>query len=775
VAARADDAAEIAQAAALAPDEAALSRLAMELAARVDRLAAEAEPERLEAVADALGELVARARELDAGADPFQRFVVLGSDLAARTRDVRERLEERAGEDETALEALFRSSDWQRLDYSEAMLGYWTGWSQLSLGQRLPSGPERRTAMERAQLAFARSALELRLPRIATASLFGLAVARHDLGDLEGARRALERVERQLALSEDPALLGPALYELASVALEQDDVERGRAVAARIPAEALSREQRLVLMRLEAEAWLRRARAGRGGAEPAAALLRKLALEGGVHAEHAAALALRHWELLRGRDLGGIGDLLAAEDAFDARRYSEARDAYARVLAQPDAVPGLDLATTRFKYARCLAESGSRGAALEALERLLSDGAGASVRPHAAALYHSLAEELASADPGPAAEARALRAATILLDVAPEAPGADIARYRVARARETTRGSRVSLAELEKIPPSSPAYPAARMDLARLRSARLQGLDASGRAGTAAGRSAARELAADLDALQALLAEGRLEPEPARDAALAVFRAKAAAWSGDPAARVLAWVERAEAQPGLDAEGRRALIRLRLRVLVQAQDYAVLEDLLAARSDDEVLRDWPIWYEALVALSARSAPAPTLLAWHARLEPLAPAPARDALALGHGRALLATGRADEASAQARALVDRDARSGDAWLLYARALDASGAAGEAFRAWRSVARGVEVGTPRWLEAQLAAAAAARRAGDLENACRGVADVVRAAPELDARARAQLETLAEGCPPPTSESDTRAAPARSGGSDSRRDPP
>jgi tetratricopeptide (TPR) repeat protein len=761
----AESAGEIAGAAADARDEAALAELAKRLSRLVASLDAAAPPPRLESTTDALGKLVLRAREVEVGEASFDRLLSLGRELGARTRAVREHLEERAGEDEDALEKLYRSDDWQRLDYSDAMLGYWMGWAQLSLGQALRASPERRAAMRAAEAAFARSALELRLPRIAVASLFGLGVARHDLGDLDGARRTLERVKRQIEGSGDGAMLHLVLYELAAIALEQGELERGRGLAARIPAGDLSREQHLGLMRVEAEAWLRRANAGEGGADAAAALLRQLVAEGGDTAQWAAGSIARHWSVLAGRDVGPLGDLLTAEAAFEAGRFAEARDAYARALADPAAVPGLEPATTRYKYARSLAESGGRSAAADELEKLLADGGGAPVRGPAAALLHVVAEEIADADPGPTADRRALRAAEILLRVAPDSPGAGIARHRVARAREASDGRRSTLAELAKIPASSPAYPAARLDMARLRSAQLQQLEASGQADTKAGRRAARALAEDLDAVQALITAGRLAPEPGRDATLAVFRAKAAAWSGDAASDVLARVEAAAALPGLEASDRRALDRLRFRALARAGRFAELARARDARSDSEIRRDWPLWREVLAQLEARPAPPETLLPWYARLEPLAPAASRDDLSLEYARALLAAGRADVAVPRARSLALADPSWGDAWILYARALDATGADEDAYLAWSKVAGGVETGSSRWVDATLAAAAAARRLGEPERACRDAAELERRAPDLSERQSAQLAGFAAACPPPTAGSEPRAEPARS----------
>jgi hypothetical protein len=674
-------------------------------------------------------------------------------------------MEAAAGEDDSALERLYRSDDWQRLDYGDAMLGYWIGWAQLSRGQALPAGTDRRAAMQAAETAFARSALELRLPKIATASLLGLGAARHDLGDLDGARSALERLERQLEGDSDAELRSPALYELAAIAFEQGEIERGRELAARLPAEQLERPQRLDLMLREAEGWLRRADAEQGGAEAAASLLRQLIAAGGDSSQRAAALVERHWSVLAGRDVGPLGDLLTAESAFEARHFAEAADAYARALAAPDAVPGLEPATARYKYARSLAESERSAAAIHELEELLADGGGGPVRKPAATLLYGLAEAAAAAEPGPSSDARALRAAEILVAVAPDSPGAGNALLRVARSRETQGAAAASIAELAKIPAASPAYARARLDMARLRAARLQQLDAAGRLASAEGRSTARALLADLDTLQQLIAAGRLDPEAARDATFAVFRAKAAAATGAAPSEVFALLAAAEALPDQDAAGMRAIARLRLHTLVRAQRFAELATALGARSDAEIRSDWPLWLETLTQLEAQPAPPQTLLAWYERLAPLAPDASRDDLALGRGRALLAAGRAEDAVAAAQALTGANPSWGDAWLLQARALDATAADAEAYRTWSKVAAGVEVGSARWVDANLGAAEAARRLGDHERACLTVAVLADGTQPLGERQTARLARIRAECLAANAPGDTRLVPARS----------
>jgi hypothetical protein len=709
--------------------------------AALEERAAAAGPREFQRSADAFGELVARARALDAEVQIFAALLATRERLSARGDALRRRLEAGAGEDDAALEALYRSEDWQRLDYADAMLGYWAGWAQLARGQRLGAGDERRAAMTAAEAAFSRSALELSQPRIAAASLLGLGAARRDLGDLEGAVRVLEALELQLTQAPDSPLRDPVSYELACLAFMRGDLEEGLARARRLPADALSAGQRLALLRLEAEAWLGRAEKGDDAAEQAAARLREMSARGEAGAQIAAALAAEHRDLLAGLDVGPSGELLAAEAAFDAERWAEASERYARVLRDARRIPGLDLDAARYRRARALAETGDAEAAAQLLEQLLARGGGGALRAPAALLLHHLAERLASETPGPAAEARALRAARARLELVPEGPGADHARYRVARSGGTSADTASRIAELERIESGSPAYVPARLELVRLRSARLEALAARGRRDP----EQARRLAEDVDAAMALAAAGKLPADPARDATLGVLRARAAAWSGESPEALLRRIERAESRPGLEADARRALLRLRIAAHGDAGDAAALEALLARLSDAELRRDWAVWREAVARMAAAPALRAVSLRGYERLTALAGEAERRELQLDHAGALLAARRGDEALRLSRSLVEAQPDWGDAWALHARALDAAGEAVEARDAWSRLADGIPPDAPGWVEAQLGLAEAARRSDDRETACRAAGRLEAAQTRLSDREAARLATV------------------------------
>jgi tetratricopeptide (TPR) repeat protein len=733
-----------------ARDGAALASSANQLE---DLLRGASSPQRLEGAAGVFGLLVARTREIGAATRHLDHLIGISVMLRERIAARREELEVAAGASEAALEDLLRSEGWQRLDYGELVLGYWTGWALVTRGQVEGEGAERRRFMQAAQAEFSRASLALSLPRIATLSLLGLGTTRRELGDPAGARRALEQLEAQLSRAERPELLAPAFFELAVLAFADGDVERGVGYRARLPEGVLGRDASLGLVRAEAEARLKQAQPGDAEAERAAALLRTLSEAGGAHAETAVALVLSHRDVLVGQQVGPAGDLVRGESALAAGRHGEARDAYARVLASAEKLPGIDLAQVRYRHALAVREAGGdRAAAMRDLEVLLgSDPAASSsptLRASAARLLYSMANAEVRQSPGDASEARATRAAGWLLEADPEAAEADHARYRLARSKSSPRGhDRIQL--LEGIPDSSNAYPAARAELARLRA---DGLQREQNRGRTPGRDSARALLRDIALVRTLVAKGRLPADPERDATLAVLEAKAALFSGEPPQTVLELVDQAERRPEQGASGRRALLRVRLHALGRAGRF---DEILSLLPEQRGLAtgDLAVFAESLQLLEQQREPRPpaaTLARFAEALAAQAPREQRAQLQLEAGRAWLQAEETDRALATAHELVEQDPGWGDARWLQARALEAAGDASAAARAWGEMTGRLEIGSPRWIEAVRAHVRTLHLAGRADAACRKLGQALGELADLDPALRADLLRDATDCP-------------------------
>jgi hypothetical protein len=671
----------------------------------------------LSAAGEELGTLVDRARAVKAGAPVFEQLLAAASALERAIDAERERLEEATGEREDALEALYGSEAWRRLDYANVLRRYWSGWAELS-GAAFREGSRRRDAFARAERAFSRTALEVSLPRVATMSLLGAAIARRELGQTQRARRALIQFEAQVERSGDVALLGPALLEATRLALDEGDLARAEALFARVPEDGVTREQRLGFEQLRAEALLKAARGGAtGSAERAAGALRTLLDAGPPYSEGAVALAVEYKELLlsagAGDSLGALGAWLAAEEAFGAERYAEARDRYAPLLAAA-APPGLDVQVARYKYAAAISQAGGdRGAALEALDALIASGSQRSLHKPAARMAFGLAAREYEAHPNRANEQRLARMSRRLLTIAPGAPEADQARLLAAR----SDGGKQSLALLDAVSAGSAAYPGALAERIRQRGEALQARENRGRSPSAA---EAKRLVADIDSYVRLVGDGVVAADAARDRQLQVLGAKASRWSGATISKVQRRVAAARATRPNDAQ-RRSLLRVELAALADARRFAEVLVLFRDATDAEIRRDYAVWNEATARLVKKRLPAGDREVVWRRLARLAPKQNRAGARLEWARALLASGDAEAAVAETDALLEAEPEWGDPALLRARALARLGDHAETQRAWRAVSDGVEPGTELWADAEFEYAAAARRAGDDEAAC------------------------------------------------------
>jgi predicted Zn-dependent protease len=135
--------------------------------------------------------------------------------------------------------------------------------------------------------------------------------------------------------------------------------------------------------------------------------------------------------------------------------------------------------------------------------------------------------------------------------------------------------------------------------------------------------------------------------------------------------------------------------------------------------------------------------------------------------------LLALGRADNAFAAVGALVAAHPDSGDAWLRYAAAAEATGRAHEADRVLARLTDAWTAGSADWwagMHRRLALRAASTRPAA---ACRLWDEITARADPPPAARRAQLQELLEqaGCPV---ESRQRGATTRPGDANSSRDP-
>jgi tetratricopeptide (TPR) repeat protein len=694
-------------------------------------------------------------------------LVELAGRLEHRVRARRERLEEAAGEDEVQLEALYRSDRWRQLSRSRVEISFWLGWAQLARVRQGLEGAEREDSLAEAERAFVRAARSLAFPDLAVRSLLGLGIARRLRGDLEAAQRTFERLQAQRAIRSDPVLAGRARYELALTSIDALDMARGQQLAEElVEAGGLAPEQRRALEARQVRAWLLISRQQRGrrseeAVSEATRLLRDLLARGGKDAGVAIGLVSSFADELVGRDLGAIGALLEADQAFHEDECERALASYA-VALQETLPEEVDVSQARLRAAYCKAQTGRIEEAMRDLEGLLENDLTSDQRVDTVRLLHSLAESRLRSALGDADLAdstrRANRAARLLLEVAPGSEGADLARYR--RARDLSRQGRAdaALAELARIPAESRTYPAALLERIQVEAKRVdERVDERRRAlgrGAVRGdrglRKAAGRLAQSLDEASVLRGRGDLPHDARQEATMAAMRSRAAMLAGEDLQAVQRWIAEAREREGLTAAARQELLSVEIGALVAAHEISRVAALLAARGDERLLAELSVWEERLVDLEASPSATAALPAIYSRLLEVAPEPSRGELRLGRIAALRRAGRSPEAVTLAHELTRDEPQSGDAWIELARSLDAAGHHDASPDIWRRVASGASPGSSSWWEARLSLYEAVLAGGDSKKACGWLdaADEMPAVPGLESR----IERARAACSPP-----------------------
>jgi hypothetical protein len=746
-------AAEIQAAAKAAEDGNAIAQQAEKLDGLISSYRSSTGGAEFEITARALGELVTRSRQLKVTASLYERLVEVALNLRKNVTQAREAREDQAGGSEAALEKLYRSLDWNHLDYSKVASQYWTAWARLGWAEGLPEGQARTELLQRAEGGFVRGTLEVRRPWLARDSLLGAGIARRQQGKLKGARRAFQRLETILSALGESDLLNALRIELAGLALESGRMSEAQRLMGKLPPNAIDKGRAQAMRLLEAKGWLEQAQSTGKGAGRAADLIRDVIKNGGDEARSAVGLALQYKKELEGQSLGMASDLIDGEEAFSNREFAKARDSFARLIERKSDMPGLNQSVILYKYAASLSETGDRKTAMGVLKRLLRMRMSPDVAAPAARLAYALAAQTLKQKKSKANRKALLAAGERLLKIAPDAPEADAARIWLARAREDGGSISKAIALLEQNKVENVAYPASRLELVSLRSDKLGRYDPAADAGNKKMKTEGRKLLKDLDEVRKLVGEGRLDADPARAAVLAVIRAKAYGWSGEAPNTVLEAVSLAEKSqksvPGAAAD----LLRLRLAMLTRAGRFGDVEKLFSKRRDKSILNDWKIWFEALDRLESQKkprAPAKTVASVGARVATIRGFPALDQAEIIQAKALLRAGDPERAVTVARHVIDRGSPSGPAWVLYANALESAGNFEKATHAWRSMLTGLDEGTTYWLDAQLGVARSAHASGHFRLSCLAIDDAAAIAPDFGGSGRKkQFDALVPGC--------------------------
>jgi hypothetical protein len=628
--------------------------------------------EELRSAAVELGQQIDAARTEGNTSESVEHWLRECKALDQRAREARQGAEAAAGENEQALERLYRSSSWGGLNFALAASRYWQSWLYLDRFA-LTASPSDLSA---ARHGFQTTLVLIVYPGLVRGSWLGLGYVALAEDDLPTARAWFDRVALQ-----DDALADIARREIELIsALEQPTVA------------ALDKLDAATADALEAEALALLERHGKSldGARAAAERLRQLEAAGELTPERVKRLLVFRNEVI-GQPVGPVGYLVSAEDALDNAQYYTAVEKFAAFFAALDEERAAAFVDYRLRYADALLLSGLYERSIAELAPRM-DQLADQVTAHS--LLH-VAHAMRFAAQGGAPRREAYRQAA---DKAGDA-GATFSRQLLGGNLQAA-SAQAKKAKREENP-----------WFLRLPAFELVYREFGSTASTAALRNAQAKLGLQL--VQQFDRQTRRLPW------VRLATAELQAQLEPDVQRLGAQLDKLAddfTREGIDMND--ALMRIRLDYLKQ-RDPAQLVEML--RTLQPPLSD-ELGLQLLATVLPCNETGWCLPATRQLLRIYPPgSDARLAVQLERIRLLSATGRDMDSYTESRVMVADYPHSGDAWRLYALSCERVGRAGDADEAYARLTKGVPLGSAVWEEAQLARLHLRLGAGAEQEAC------------------------------------------------------
>jgi predicted Zn-dependent protease len=637
-------------------------------------------------VSDQFGELVNQGRDLKVGKERLLSLRALGDQAHRSCRKVIRALEEETGEDERALESLYRSELWYQINRSLAAFRYWQAWADLLVAGHHDGDDEQVRWLSAAERGFQAAALRILYPGLVYGSWLGLAYVEQMRDEEDAATRRLRRLKEALSGDPDNPILELVDYELALVALRRGDspvieMDTGTELE---PAQArLMEEQAMILLARHREQGV--------GALEAATYLKPL-MNSRFLDDRLFERLLTFRDEIVGRDIGLTGLLVDAEFAYGYQQY-ETNVLKFREFKRLDGL-ALPLSWDQYRYhfAVSLFKIGLPRDALAEIDALLGAAEQSlELRRGATKLRFLVSDAMYLAQPDQANGERLLGAARAFLEISPADADVAFAHLALALLDDDVSTRQQHLARAGTDDRLRERVAAAGFDTA-MADFRVQ----LGQADSA--KPAARRTLLQLADL----------PRDQRDSpALRVISIQLRTVRGDAAEPLLEELDTLLADVNLDPRLQRTALWSRLRLLDRHTDSSALatyvDNLPAAGADaladnevfsmlreverrgdtDEVLQLTATWLPALDAQ---------------------PQLHRQVWLMQVG-ALLNDGQLQTALRRAEDMVGVFPDSGDAWQALAEAAEVADEPFAAERAWAHIAAAEPVGSDRWLTTSL----------------------------------------------------------------------
>ncbi|MCA8976901.1 MAG: hypothetical protein KDC98_19415 [Planctomycetes bacterium] len=394
--------------------------------ALLEQLKLQPEPKEFARVANEVGPVIDEVRQSDASDAELKKLRDLLSAMRKQTEQRLSALEAAAGEDEAALERLYRSQDWDDISFSLAAFPYWRAWMDLEIAQGIKDEGLRTQALLPAMKGFRAASMQLFRPGLVYGGWLGVGYTEMAQGRIDRARQIFQSLEQALSSEADSPIREAVQLELRLLEARSGDV-RDVAVKGNID------DNEAKIMRIEAFALLQESRKAGGRPEAAARRLKALIQAGRVDQSLVHDM-MTYAQELSSVDIGPWTDLAGAEFALQYDHYYNAMQKYEAFFNNVVVPRGVDLDYYRYRWAVAAYKAEIYQPAIEQLEKLLrkKDLAEETNKAATKLLYAVYAAREASG--GSIANRKSLRiAAQRFVQQSPQDRDADSARLMIAQ------------------------------------------------------------------------------------------------------------------------------------------------------------------------------------------------------------------------------------------------------------------------------------------------------------------------------------------------------
>ena len=331
--------------------------------ALLSRLTVQAPAREYVAIARELGPIIDELRQATVTRDQLIKMHKLCNKMRDRVKLRVRQIEGDAGEQEAALESLYRSQVWDDLSFALAAFPYWRAWIDLEIARLNPDRNELTKDLLPARKGFRSASMQLFRPGLVYGGWLGLGYIEMEEGRQKRALAIFENLEQALSQEPDHPIREAVLLELRLLEARQGRVKSVRK-------SRVVDDNKAAILKAEAFALLQQHRKT-GGRPMDAAERIKAVIEAGRIDDQMLSDMMHFRQELSGVNIGAYTDLAGAEFAMEHEHFYQAMQKYESFFNYVIAPPALNLTNYRYRWALAAYKAGINQPAVTILEKLV--------------------------------------------------------------------------------------------------------------------------------------------------------------------------------------------------------------------------------------------------------------------------------------------------------------------------------------------------------------------------------------------------------------------